>query len=104
MLLEVGAVGKRKNITQMVKFVTPDDKRSRLLQEIKGTSEEQLILVFVEKKKSAEAVCWYLQKNNCPAVAIHGDRSQSEREAALHSFKVLNRYYSNNLLTVHVHQ
>jgi len=86
-MLEVGKVGKRKNITQIVKFVADVDKKQKLLREIQNTPQDQLILVFVDKKKTAEAICWFLQKNSFSALSIHGDRNQTEREEALASFK-----------------
>ena len=45
-------------------------------------------LVFVQKKRSATWVCKKLSKDhNVVAVEIHGDRSQSQRESALRSFR-----------------
>ena len=39
-----------------------------------------LTLVFVETKRSADALEDFLAGNNFPATSIHGDRSQQERE------------------------
>ena len=46
-----------------------------------------LTLVFVETKRSADAIEDFLYREGLPATSIHGDRSQREREAALASFK-----------------
>jgi len=48
---------------------------------------EGLVLVFVETKKAADELEYQLQKEGYPSTSIHGDRSQSEREEALHLFK-----------------
>lgn len=48
---------------------------------------DSLTLVFVETKKGADALEDFLFHEGYPTTSIHGDRSQREREAALHSFK-----------------
>ena len=61
------------------------DKRTFLVDII--SSVPGLTLIFVETKRSADALEQYLYDCGLPATSIHGDRSQREREAALHSFK-----------------
>ena len=39
-----------------------------------------LTLVFVAKKRDADAIEDFLVENKFPAVTIHGDRTQEERE------------------------
>ncbi len=48
---------------------------------------DALTLIFVETKKSCDALDNFLYNNGYQTSCIHGDRSQSDREAALHSFK-----------------
>ena len=45
-----------------------------------------LTLIFVETKRGADALEDFLVRNGLPAASIHGDRSQSQRNAALRSF------------------
>ncbi|KAJ9084100.1 ATP-dependent RNA helicase ded1 [Entomophthora muscae] len=88
--LSVGRVGSTsENITQRVEFVEDSDKNSVLLDVLSSApeSEKGLTLVFVETKRSADALCRFLTQNRFPATAIHGDRSQREREQALASFR-----------------
>ncbi|KAJ3191520.1 DEAD-box ATP-dependent RNA helicase [Irineochytrium annulatum] len=94
--LAVGRVGSTsENITQQVEYVEEDDKRSLLLDilhsdptiERAGHPAPNLTLVFVETKRSADMLCNFLINNNFPATAIHGDRTQREREYALNAFK-----------------
>ncbi|KAG8387353.1 hypothetical protein BUALT_Bualt02G0012600 [Buddleja alternifolia] len=49
--------------------------------------QQSLTLVFVETKKGADSLEHWLCINGFPATAIHGDRTQQEREYALRSFK-----------------
>lgn len=48
---------------------------------------ESLTLVFVETKKGADALEYFLYKAGYPSNSIHGDRTQGEREEALRDFR-----------------
>ncbi|XP_057867359.1 DEAD-box ATP-dependent RNA helicase 37 isoform X1 [Cryptomeria japonica] len=92
--LAVGRVGSSTDlIVQRVEFVPDNDKRSYLMdllhaQKAEGTHGRQaLTLVFVETKRGADSLEYWLSSNNFPATSIHGDRSQQERELALRSFR-----------------
>ncbi|KAL1832012.1 hypothetical protein DCAR_0102028 [Daucus carota subsp. sativus] len=92
--LAVGRVGSSTDlIVQRVEYVQETDKRSHLMdllhaQRANGTHGKQaLTLVFVETKKGADSLEYWLCSNGFPATTIHGDRSQQEREQALRSFK-----------------
>jgi len=50
-------------------------------------SVDGLTLIFVETKRGADALEEFLYQEKFPVASIHGDRSQPERERALHSFK-----------------
>ncbi|KAK2999739.1 hypothetical protein RJ639_024669 [Escallonia herrerae] len=50
-------------------------------------NKQALTLVFVETKKGADSLEYWLCSNGFPATTIHGDRTQQEREYALRSFK-----------------
>ncbi|KAJ8539874.1 hypothetical protein K7X08_014126 [Anisodus acutangulus] len=92
--LAVGRVGSSTDlIVQRVEYVQETDKRSHLMdllhaQRANGAHGKQaLTLVFVETKKGADSLEHWLCMNGFPATAIHGDRTQQEREHALRSFK-----------------
>ncbi|MFH0861454.1 MAG: DEAD/DEAH box helicase [Candidatus Altiarchaeota archaeon] len=73
-------------VDQQVMFVDKDNKRpllSRILRQ-QGTVRT---LVFTRTKHSANRVALNLAKENIPAQAIHGNKSQSARMQALHAFK-----------------
>jgi ATP-dependent RNA helicase DDX3X len=86
--LSVGRVGSTsENITQKVEYVEDEDKRSVLLDILHSNESVGLSLIFVETKRMADALSDFLLDHNFPATAIHGDRTQRERERALESFK-----------------
>jgi probable ATP-dependent RNA helicase DDX4 len=49
--------------------------------------DNELSLVFVETKRSADFLAAFLSENDFPTTSIHGDRMQSQREQALRDFK-----------------
>ncbi|KAJ9140961.1 hypothetical protein P3X46_031550 [Hevea brasiliensis] len=92
--LTVGRVGSSTDlIAQRVEFVQDMDKRSHLMDLLRarkadGThGKRPLTLIFVETKRGADALEYWLSMNGFPAIAIHGDKVQMERERALKSFK-----------------
>ncbi|TXG61296.1 hypothetical protein EZV62_012659 [Acer yangbiense] len=92
--LTVGKVGSSTDlIAQRVELVQDMEKRSHLMkllstQKANGTrGKPALTLVFVETKRGADALEHSLSMNGFPAIAIHGDKVQRERERALRSFK-----------------
>ncbi|XP_062862076.1 DEAD-box helicase 3 X-linked a isoform X2 [Trichomycterus rosablanca] len=86
--LAVGRVGSTsENITQKVVWVEESDKRSFLLDLLNATGKDSLTLVFVETKKGADALENFLYHEGYACTSIHGDRSQRDREEALHQFR-----------------
>ncbi|PKU36420.1 atp-dependent rna helicase ddx3x isoform x1 [Limosa lapponica baueri] len=86
--LAVGRVGSTsENITQKVVWVEESDKRSFLLDLLNATGKDSLTLVFVETKKGADALEDFLYHEGYACTSIHGDRSQRDREEALHQFR-----------------
>ena len=68
-------------------WVEEHDKRDYLLDLIAAASRDALVLVFVETKRGADQLEGYLYDAGFPSTSIHGDRTQSEREHALHDFR-----------------
>lgn len=86
--LSVGRVGSTsENITQKIEYVEDVDKRSVLLDILHTHGTTGLTLIFVETKRMADTLCDFLITQNFPATAIHGDRTQRERERALEFFR-----------------
>lgn len=85
--LSVGKVGSAsQTITQKVEWVKQADKASFLL-DVLSIDPSSLKLVFVETKRRAHELEVFLNGHSIPAISIHGDKSQWEREEALYLFK-----------------
>ncbi|SGZ50094.1 CIC11C00000000095 [Sungouiella intermedia] len=85
--LSVGRVGSTSaNITQKILLVEDDEKRSVILDLLSAT-ENSLTIVFTETKRMADYLADFLYDQGFPATAIHGNRTQYEREKALAAFK-----------------
>lgn len=86
--LSVGRVGSTsENITQKILYVEDIDKKSALLDLLASSEHSGLTLIFVETKRMADQLTDFLIMQNFNATAIHGDRTQEERERALRAFK-----------------
>ena len=66
--------------------VAHEAKVSALVHEL-GDPQRGLTLVFVRTKRGADRLVKRLAKQNVHAVAMHGDKSQSQREKALARFE-----------------
>ena len=85
--LAVGRVGSTSvMITQRLEWVEENEKRSFLI-DLLSTDPKALTLVFVETKRGADDLERYLVQEKYPAISIHGDKCQSEREEALKAFR-----------------
>jgi superfamily II DNA/RNA helicase len=65
--------------------VTAENKLDRLIDELQD--ERGLALVFVRTKRGADRLAQKLHRRDVPALALHGDMSQSQRERALARFR-----------------
>jgi ATP-dependent RNA helicase RhlE len=73
-------------VTQVVYKVDEEHKRDAVSHLIKGRDLKQ-VLVFSNTKIGASRLARQLEQDGVKASAIHGDKSQSERMAALEAFK-----------------
>jgi superfamily II DNA/RNA helicase len=86
--LAVGRVGSTSvMITQRLEWVEEHEKRLFLLDLLR-TDPSALTLVFVETKRGADELERYLVAEQYPAISIHGDKCQTEREEALKAFRM----------------
>ncbi|MBI1891059.1 MAG: DEAD/DEAH box helicase [Burkholderiales bacterium] len=74
------------NVTQIVYKVEADAKRDAVAHIIRERNLKQVI-VFSNTKIGASRLARELEKQGVKASAIHGDKSQAERMAALEAFK-----------------
>jgi ATP-dependent RNA helicase RhlE len=75
-----------ERIDQQLLFIEAPRKRA-LLVELFEDPKMTRALVFTRTKRGADRVAKYLEAAQISAAAIHGDKSQSQRERALASFK-----------------
>ena len=75
-----------EKIDQSVIHTAKADKRARLVDILRPASVDRAI-VFTRTKHGADRVCRHLDNAGLPAVAIHGNKSQGQRERALAAFK-----------------
>lgn len=65
--------------------VTAEGKLDRLIEELEA--ERGLALVFVRTKRGADRLAQKLHRRDVPALVLHGDMSQGQRERALARFR-----------------
>lgn len=75
-----------EKVEQSVYFVTKKNK-VKLLTHLLQTEEINSVLVFSRTKHGANKIVRLLSKTNIKAEAIHGNKSQVQRQKALNSFK-----------------
>jgi ATP-dependent RNA helicase RhlE len=83
--IEIGSVLKPAENVELRTFEVEADKKQELLEHLLG-AEEGSFLVFVRTKHGADRVARRLARSGHSATQIHGDRTQSQRNAALRSF------------------
>jgi len=77
------------NILQIVDVCEEYEKENKLvklLEEIMGEKENKTI-IFCETKRKTDDITRRLRKDGWPAMCIHGDKSQPEREWVLKEFR-----------------
>jgi len=75
-----------ERIAQSVMHVAAGDKRT-VLVDVLGQPQVARAIVFTRTKRGADRVTEHLERAGLPAMAIHGDRSQSQRTKALAGFR-----------------
>ncbi|CCF56753.1 hypothetical protein KAFR_0B04560 [Kazachstania africana CBS 2517] len=77
------------NITQLVEVLSDFEKRDRLSKHLEIASEDKdsKILVFASTKRTCDDITKYLRADGWPALAIHGDKDQKERDWVLNEFR-----------------
>ncbi|MGD0519968.1 MAG: DEAD/DEAH box helicase [Terracidiphilus sp.] len=83
--IEIGSVLRPAENVELRTFEVEPDKKQELLEHLLE-AETGSFLVFVRTRHGAERVTRRLARSGWSATQIHGDRSQSQRNAALRSF------------------
>ncbi|XVE50967.1 hypothetical protein DITRI_Ditri01bG0205000 [Diplodiscus trichospermus] len=75
------------SIKQVIEVITELEKYNRLIKLLKEVMDGNRILIFVETKKGCDQVTRQLRMDGWPALSIHGDKNQTERDWVLAEFK-----------------
>ncbi|PHH62023.1 hypothetical protein CDD81_7647 [Ophiocordyceps australis] len=88
-VVTIGNAGEAVDtVEQRVEFVSGEDRRKRRLQEILASGHfAPPIIVFVNIKRNCDAVARDIKAMGFSAVALHGSKTQEQREAALASVR-----------------
>ncbi len=77
-----------KDVTQTINVCSDGDKYRNLLRYLKeNLTQKDRVLVFVETKKGCDMLTRSLRMDGFQARAMHGDKSQEERDWVLKEFK-----------------
>lgn len=85
--VEVAAVSSAAETIQQFVYYTNRTSKKDLLNHILKNRDMDQVLVFSRTKHGADRITRGLQKENIKAQAIHGDKSQNQRQRALKDFK-----------------
>jgi ATP-dependent RNA helicase RhlE len=75
-----------ETVDQRVRLLTGGEKKNALVEILADRDVTQAI-VFTRTKRGADKVCDYLRKAGLDSVAIHGNRTQGQRDRALKEFR-----------------
>jgi ATP-dependent RNA helicase RhlE len=82
----LGSTLKPSENVRVQAFEVPGDRKQDVLRQLLA-QEPGRCLVFARTKRGAERLTWSLTRDGFNVAVIHGDRSQSQRIAALEGFK-----------------
>nr|ALO18844.1 DEAD-box RNA helicase [Lilium davidii var. unicolor] len=76
-----------QSINQIVEVVSEHEKYPRLIKLLTELMDGSKILIFLETKKGCDQVTRQLRMDGWPALSIHGDKAQHERDWVLSEFR-----------------
>ncbi|KXX79813.1 ATP-dependent RNA helicase DBP2 [Madurella mycetomatis] len=78
-------------ITQIVEVVSESEKRDKMIRHLERIMEDKdsknKVLIFTGTKRVADDITRFLRQDGWPALSIHGDKQQNERDWVLDQFK-----------------
>ncbi|KAF2814800.1 P-loop containing nucleoside triphosphate hydrolase protein [Mytilinidion resinicola] len=76
-------------IQQIVEVVSEFEKRDRMTKHLERIMDDKAnkILIFTGTKRVADDITRFLRQDGWPALSIHGDKQQNERDWVLNEFK-----------------
>merc|ERR1719329_118877 len=87
--INIGSLEMRTahTIRQYVEVVDERDKKSRLRRLLEKVMDGSKILIFAQTKRDGDDLTREMRTDGFPALCIHGDKKQEEREWVLKEFK-----------------
>ncbi|KAJ3081375.1 ATP-dependent RNA helicase dbp2 [Rhizoclosmatium hyalinum] len=90
--VNIGSLSLSANhmVTQKIEIMGQYDKRNRLIQILDKIADEDRsakTIIFTGTKKTADECTRFLRQDGFPALAIHGDKKQQERDWVMNEFK-----------------
>ena len=76
-----------KNVSQTVMIVDEYDKWNKLKDILRGVHDGERTIIFCETKRNCNTITSKLRADGFPALAIHGDKEQQERDHVIREFK-----------------
>ncbi|OEL28811.1 DEAD-box ATP-dependent RNA helicase 20 [Dichanthelium oligosanthes] len=74
-------------IVQHVEILSESQKYNKLVNLLEDIMDGSRILIFMDTKKGCDQITRQLRMDGWPALSIHGDKSQAERDWVLSEFK-----------------
>ncbi|KAK8214450.1 P-loop containing nucleoside triphosphate hydrolase protein [Phyllosticta capitalensis] len=76
-------------ITQIVEVVSEFEKRDRMSKHLERIMDDKnnKVLIFTGTKRVADEITRFLRQDGWPALSIHGDKQQNERDWVLNEFR-----------------
>ncbi|GBE61469.1 DEAD box polypeptide 17 [Babesia ovata] len=75
------------NVSQEVYVIGEQEKRAQLKKILAKIPDGTKVLIFADTKKTADSLTRELRLDGWPALSIHGDKKQEERNWVLNEFK-----------------
>mmetsp|Transcript_277 Transcript_277/g.288 ORF Transcript_277/g.288 Transcript_277/m.288 type:complete len:430 (-) Transcript_277:30-1319(-) len=88
--LQIGSLNLSANqdIRQIIEIVEEPHKLTKVIDILHDIARPgSKTIVFCETKKGCDVLCYELKKENFPADAIHGDKTQRDRDQVLRDFR-----------------
>ncbi|WP_338688402.1 DEAD/DEAH box helicase [Haloferula helveola] len=76
-----------EKVEQQLRFLSPERKRPQLVELLKARKSGELSIVFARTKYGADKLAKFISKSGIDAEAIHGNRSQPQRDRTLERFR-----------------
>lgn len=87
--VNIGSLGLKvtDHVQQKIKCITEEQKLDETLNILRNKDPQSKAIIFTQSKRGADILTRNLRQRGYPALAIHGDKEQRERDFVLNEFK-----------------